>query len=444
MKDLIDREARPVKAGVIIPWFKLNGLPSAMRLEETAGLVEALGCDLSFLEAEYIREISPANLLSAGILEKTGTALKAHEADLLIVDALLTPTQQRNLERALKVKVMDRTGLILEIFGLRAQTRAGQLQVELARQVYERTRLVRTWTHLERQRGGRGFLSGPGESQLEADKRMLDRKIKRLRRDLEEVKKTRHLQRQKRLRSGTPIIALIGYTNVGKSTLFNRLSGASVLAKDMPFATLDPTIRKLKLPGIGDVALIDTVGFISDLPTHLVEAFHATLEEVMQADLLIHVRDRSNPEDAQQKEDVLKVLDLLQSLTGEPLPPILEAWNKIDQLARDEFSSLSWQDGVYADPKAVAISAVTGEGLEALIAAIIEILQETSILIDIDLAPSEGAVRSWLYTHGQIILEESDAKTGYWHMQMQFNRIMLGQFQAEFPDIASRLHPPSA
>ncbi|HPE47250.1 MAG TPA: GTPase HflX, partial [Hyphomonas sp.] len=294
---MIDRVPAPEVAGVIIPWFTPANRPTEDRLEETAGLVEALGCELSFLRPEHVRQVNSAQLLSGGILERLATDLEAHQCTLAVIDGALTPVQQRNLEKKLGVKVIDRTGLILEIFGLRARTKEGRLQVELARILYERSRLVRTWTHLERQRGGGGFLSGPGESQLEADRRMLDDRITRLKADLEDVRRTRAVQRAGRQRSGKPIIALVGYTNAGKSTLFNRLTGASVLARDMPFATLDPTIRRLDLPTLGEAALIDTVGFITDLPTHLIDSFQATLEEAMQADLLIHVRDRSSRSD---------------------------------------------------------------------------------------------------------------------------------------------------
>ena len=328
MRELIDRTPEDSKAGLIIPWFSVSDRPTDLRLEESSGLVEALGCTLSFARTEQVRRISPSHLLPVGLLTQIGEDLVQSGCNLLIVDANLSPVQQRNLERQLEVKVIDRTGLILEIFGLRARTKTGKLQVELARQLYERSRLVRTWTHLERQRGGRGFLSGPGESQLEADKRMLDRRVQRLRRDLEDVRRTRGLQRKGRARSGIPVIALVGYTNAGKSSLFNALSGASVLAKDMPFATLDPTIRRIPLPHIGEVALVDTVGFITDLPTHLIESFQATLEEALEADLLVHVRDRSSADDHLQKNDVELVLNALEVQSGQALPPMIEAWEQ--------------------------------------------------------------------------------------------------------------------
>ena len=258
----VDRLPAPEIAGVVIPWFTPADRPTPDRLRETAGLVEALGCQLGFVRPDQVRKVNPYFLLSGGIVDRMAADLEAEHCTLAVIDGALTPVQQRNLEKRLGMKVIDRTGLILEIFGLRARTKEGRLQVELARILYERSRLVRTWTHLERKRGGSGFLSGPGESQLEADRRMLDDRIIRLRRDLDEVKRTSAVQRAGRRSSGTPVVALVGYTNSGKSTLFNRLTGADVFARDMPFATLDPTIRKLQLPALGEAALIDTVGFI--------------------------------------------------------------------------------------------------------------------------------------------------------------------------------------
>ena len=337
---LIDRLPEPVIAGAVIPWFSPANRPTEERLQETAGLVEALGCELAFLHADHVRNVNSSVLFSGGLLDRFADDLKAHNCTIAVVDGALTPVQQRNLETRLGVKVIDRTGLILEIFGLRARTKEGRLQVELARLLYERSRLVRTWTHLERQRGGGGFLSGPGESQLESDRRMLDEKIVRLRGDLEDVRRTRAMQRAGRKRSGKPVIALVGYTNSGKSTLFNRLSGAKAFAKDMPFATLDPTIRRVDLPTLGEAALIDTVGFITDLPTHLIDSFKATLEEAMQADLLVHVRDRSSAADREQAKDVEIVLERLEKETGLPLPPMIEAWNKADILPRERFEAL--------------------------------------------------------------------------------------------------------
>lgn len=421
---------------MIIPWFVPADHPTETRIEETTGLAHALECTVAFVRTEQIRRISPSHLLPSGMLDRLKDDLEAQEATLLIVDGVLTPVQQRNVEKRLGVKVIDRTGLILEIFGLRARTKEGALQVELARQLYERSRLVRTWTHLERQRGGRGFLSGPGESQLEADKRMLDTRVQKLRADLQDVRRTRTLQRKGRSRSNVPVIALVGYTNAGKSSLFNTLSGANVMAKDMPFATLDPTIRRLSLPSLGEIALVDTVGFITDLPTHLIESFQATLEEALEADLLIHVRDRSSPDDQSQKQDVESVLDALQTAADTPLPPIIEAWNKIDLLdpdARKRLESIAPAN----DPlPAVPISAVTGSGIDDLLEAIETVLRAATVLARIAFEPAQGAARSWLHQHSDVQSEQVDQETGMITLEISFSTIELGQFQAAFPDIA--------
>ena len=435
MRELIDRTPEDSKAGLIIPWFSVSDRPTDLRLEESSGLVEALGCTLSFARTEQVRRISPSHLLPVGLLTQIGEDLVQSECNLLIVDANLSPVQQRNLERQLEVKVIDRTGLILEIFGLRARTKTGKLQVELARQLYERSRLVRTWTHLERQRGGRGFLSGPGESQLEADKRMLDRRVQRLRRDLEDVRRTRGLQRKGRARSGIPVIALVGYTNAGKSSLFNALSGASVLAKDMPFATLDPTIRRIPLPHIGEVALVDTVGFITDLPTHLIESFQATLEEALEADLLVHVRDRSSADDHLQKNDVELVLNALEVQSGQALPPMIEAWNKADLLSDDLYQTLGQTAQTNTPNKAVLLSAVSGDGLDELVALIAGQLRETAILAVIQLSPADGSARSWLHEHSDVRAEKASPETGDIEIAVSFSATELGQFQAQFPNI---------
>lgn len=435
MSELIDRTPEESKAGVVIPWFIPADRPTENRLEETAGLAVALGCTPSFVRAEHVRRISPSHLLPAGMLERLETDLKENVCNLLIVDGHLSPVQQRNLETRLDVKVIDRTGLILEIFGLRARTKEGKLQVELARQLYERSRLVRTWTHLERQRGGRGFLSGPGESQLEADKRMLDNRVERLRGDLEDVRRTRGLQRQGRSRSGIPVIALVGYTNAGKSSLFNALSGADVFAKNMPFATLDPTIRRLQLPHLGEIALVDTVGFITDLPTHLIKSFQATLEEALEADLLIHVRDRSSPDDHLQKRDVMDVLEALRLNAKQDLPPLIEAWNKADLLTPDVHKKLK-DTAKSQDPhQAVLLSAITQEGLNDLISLIATQLRAAAVIADIRVKPAQGAARSWLHQHSDVRQETVDLDTGDILLEVSFDETELGQFQASFPDI---------
>lgn len=432
-----DLEKPPELAGIIIPWTQVSERPGEVRLEESTGLVEALGCELAFLRAENVRKPTPGYLLSGGLLDRLEGDVQSHHCSMVIIDASLTPIQQRNLENRLNVKVIDRTGLILEIFGLRARTKEGQLQVELARLLYERSRLVRTWTHLERQRGGGGFLGGPGETQLEADKRMIDRAVGRLRRDLSEVKRTRRVQRAGRKRRETPTLALVGYTNAGKSTLFNRLTGADVMAKDMPFATLDTTIRNLELPNLGDANLIDTVGFISDLPTHLVDSFQATLEEALEADLLIHVRDRSSDADEDQKADVLKVLMQLSEIMKMPLPPLMEVWNKVDLV------SGAIRDGLEAERQrvseqmiAVPVSSITGEGLEDLLSEIEAILDAGRARFLAKLTSRDGALRAWLHANTQVE-DETFAESGDAHLSISVTRDEFGRMAARFPEAAA-------
>lgn len=430
----VDRLPAPEIAGVVIPWFTPADRPTPDRLQETSGLVEALGCQLGFVRPEQIRKKNPSFLLSGGILDRMAADLEAGACTVAVIDGALSPVQQRNLEKRLGLKVIDRTGLILEIFGLRARTKEGRLQVELARILYERSRLVRTWTHLERQRGGSGFLSGPGESQLEADRRMLDDKIIRLRRDLDEVKRTRAVQRTGRRRTGTPVIALVGYTNSGKSTLFNRLTGSDVFAKDMPFATLDPTIRKVGLPSLGEAALIDTVGFISDLPTHLIDSFQATLEESLQADLLVHVRDRSSAADTEQARDVMKVLERLEKESGLALPPMVEAWNKIDAVPAEQAEALRNLALSETDPPAVAVSALTGDGMDDLLKLIERSLLGGRLEIELDLSPAQGRARAWLHQNGDVVEERAEAD-GTSHLAVRLSTERLGQFKSEFPGL---------
>lgn len=420
------------RTGVILPWTDPRSRPSSDRVSETKGLVEALGGELCFLRTEQLRTPSASHFLSGGLLKRLQDDVDNQELDLVVIDAALSPIQQRNLENTLGAKVIDRTGLILEIFGLRALTREGLLQVELARLLYERSRLVRTWTHLERQRGGRGFLGGPGETQLEADKRMIDRQLATLRRDLDEVRRTRQVQRAGRRRKEHPVVALVGYTNAGKSTLFNRLSGADVFAQDMPFATLDPTIRRFDLPNLGQASLVDTVGFITDLPTHLIDSFRATLEETMEADLLIHVRDRSSDSDGQQKQDVLAVLGQLAQNTGASIPPIIEAWNKVDLIDTDIRDTLASTAELQDDVPAVLVSAKTGEGLEALINLVERTLSEGFARYCVTVLPEQGAMRAWLHSNAQI-LRETPLSDGRSALDVRIDSPGLGRLQAQFP-----------
>jgi GTP-binding protein HflX len=394
------------RALVLHPSFKTGprsvysgGRSPESRLEEAAGLARAI--DLNVIAAEIIRinEPKPATLLGSGGVERLGALIAEQEIAVVVIDAAITPIQQRNLERAWKTKVIDRTGLILEIFGERARTSEGQLQVELAALSYQRSRLVRSWTHLERQRGGFGFLGGPGESQLEIDRRLIDERIIRNKRDLEDVKRTRGLHRKARRRVPYPVVALVGYTNAGKSTLFNRLSGSGVLAADLLFATLDPTMRRITLPDGHEIILSDTVGFISDLPTELVAAFRATLEEVLEADLLLHVRDASHPEAEGQKADVEAVLASLGlgEMLGERM---IEVLNKIDRIEPEAREALLAQAKRHP---AVAISAISGEGCDQLIAIIEAKLRNTRLPSAYRLAHDQGAATAWLYEHGEVL-----------------------------------------
>ncbi len=370
------------------------------RLEEAMGLARAI--DLRIAEGLIVpvNQPRPATLLGSGKIAEIGEKLDEHNAGLVICDHPLTPVQQRNLEKEWNAKVIDRTGLILEIFGRRASTKEGTLQVELAHLNYQKGRLVRSWTHLERQRGGAGFMGGPGETQIEADRRLLQEKIIKLERELEQVVRTRQLHRAKRRKVPHPIVALVGYTNAGKSTLFNRITGAGVLAEDMLFATLDPTLRRMKLPHGRTVILSDTVGFISDLPTHLVAAFRATLEEVLEADLILHVRDMSDPDNAAQAGDVLRILSDLGIDDKEKSERIIEIWNKIDRLEPEVHDAL--QQKAETRENVMTVSAVTGEGVDRLLDVISQrlsgVLTETTIVIPAD----KHALISWAYENAVV------------------------------------------
>lgn len=373
-------------------------------MAEAEALATALpGLTVVGAEVVPVPKVAPGALFGSGKVEELDARLKACEVELVLIDGPVTPVQQRNLEKAWGVKLLDRTGLILEIFADRAQTREGVLQVELAALSYQRTRLVRAWTHLERQRGGLGFVGGPGETQIESDRRAIDEQVIRIRRQLEKVVKTRELHRAARRKVPFPVVALVGYTNAGKSSLFNRMTGAEVMAKDMLFATLDPTMRAVELPTGFKVILSDTVGFISDLPTQLVAAFRATLEEVLEADLILHVRDIAHPESAEQAADVN---DILHSLGVDPAVPMYEVWNKLDLLdgsAREMVVARGAQsDAVFP------VSALTGEGAEALIAAITDALDEEREVETLILDLSDGRRRAWLHDQGLVETETSD------------------------------------
>ncbi|MDH3739890.1 MAG: GTPase HflX [Alphaproteobacteria bacterium] len=368
------------------------------QLDEAVGLAEAIDLTVAHREAVGLSRIIPSSYLGRGVVERFHDLISALEVDVVVIDAMLSPVQQRNLERQLAAKVIDRTGLILEIFGARARTHEGRLQVELAALDYQRSRLVRSWTHLERQRGGFGFLGGPGERQLEMDRRLIGDRIAHIRRELETVKRTRSLHRAARRRVPYPIVSLVGYTNAGKSTLFNRLTDADVFAEDQLFATLDPTMRAVDIPSGHRIVLSDTVGFISQLPTHLVAAFRATLEEVAEADVIVHVRDISHPESDAQKADVLEVL--AEMGLGDDRR-IVEVMNKTDLLEPDEKEILA--EKLARDRDAVAVSAITGEGCADLLALLSKILSEGRFCHRFQLDVSDGAALAWLYAHGHVV-----------------------------------------
>lgn len=398
----IDRNYQ-VRAAVVFPNVLADSVSVTpeTRLEEAVGLARAINLDVAYREIVKLREIKPSAYFSRGFVDRVKPLFETEEIELMIVDASLTPIQQRNLEKALKIKVIDRTALILEIFGERAKTKEGRLQVELAHLTYQRSRLVRSWTHLERQRGGAGFLGGPGETQIELDRRIIDDKIVRIRKELEKVKKTRELQRSARKRIPYPVVALVGYTNAGKSTLFNYLSSAGIFAENLLFATLDPTMRRIRLPGGREVILSDTVGFISDLPHELIMSFRATLEEVLEADVIVHVRDIANENSLAQKKDVLNVLKSLGLKNIENESGYIEVLNKIDLL--DEAGRRYLEENAARNANVVPLSAVSGEGTERFLRLVEDKLSANFRMVEVTTDAADGKLISWIYKNTDVI-----------------------------------------
>jgi GTPase len=402
-----DGLSRGARAVVVLPQFGREGAElrdAEARLDEAAGLAVAIGIEVVDRVAVKIRDVRPGTLFGSGQVDAIAARVRAAEAELLIVDGTLSPVQQRNLEKACEAKVIDRTGLILEIFGERAASAEGRLQVELAHLDYQAGRLVRSWTHLERQRGGFGFLGGPGETQIEADRRLIRDRMAKLKRELDQVVRTRGLHRDRRKKAPWPVIALVGYTNAGKSTLFNRLTGARVMAENLLFATLDPTMREVSLPGMDKAILSDTVGFVSDLPTQLVAAFRATLEEVREADLIVHVRDIAHPDSDAQAADVEGVLRDLGVRGEAGAVPLIEAWNKIDLLEGEARAAVENEAARRDD--VMLLSATSGEGVEDATARVVAALTTGRCLRDLRVASSDGAALAWLHAHGQVEREE--------------------------------------
>lgn len=427
-----DEFARGARTLIIYP--ELPGRAAVgpeARLDEAEGLALAIGLNVIVKKHYRVRSPRAGTLLGGGQVDEIAELGRNLEIDLLIVDAGLTAIQQRNLEEKTGLKTIDRTGLILEIFGERAATAEGRLQVELAHLDYQAGRLVRSWTHLERQRGGFGFLGGPGETQIEADRRMIRDRMARLRRELEEVKRTRSLHRARRKRAPWPVIALVGYTNAGKSTLFNRLTRATVLAEDMLFATLDPTMREISLPGVEKAILSDTVGFVSDLPTQLVAAFRATLEEVISADIIVHVRDISHPESDAQRDDVIAILRDLGiglGIEAEHQPEIIELWNKVDLLTADRRQELS-EIAARSDNILLA-SAHTGEGVDPFKMRLSDLIAKGNEARMVQLKASDGAALAWLHARGKVsdLTEQGDDISA----QVSLSRQLWGQFEKQF------------
>jgi GTP-binding protein HflX len=432
--------ARNMRALVVGPYVAVRRGDEAQharspeaRMEEAVGLARAIDLDVVGAEAVNLAEIRPATFVGKGKVETLAARVKEEEVGLVVMDCALSPVQQRNLEKAFSSKVIDRTGLILEIFGRRARTREGALQVELAHLAYQKSRLVRSWTHLERQRGGFGFLGGPGETQIETDRRLIQERIIRIERELEGVKKTRALHRASRSEVPYPVVALVGYTNAGKSTLFNRLTQSKVVAEDMLFATLDPTMRALDLPHGGTAILSDTVGFISDLPTMLISAFRATLEEVLAADVILHVRDISHVDSEAQSKDVAAILAELGVTTeGDRL---IEVWNKLDKLDADHRGAMrAAHNGGEGEP--IVVSALTGEGLDHLLQAIEDRLAAGRALIDLDLDGADGQGLHWLYENTEVMAREATTD-GRIHLKLRVTPEKMARVARRFPGFAT-------